>query len=389
MADRPEDRRCTDGSTGSPQRLAEGFISSETAKTGEIVLVRRSCAEVDDLQFGMAERQLFVYKIPFCSASVIFFYAGTFCIVVIGHWCTCTLKRNTYEPYISDVVIREIEATRDSVLQKKLVDHINAISPIVLQTDEEIEALTDLYMKTGFAAADSIRVYNDCSHVAIATVNEIRHIVSFNCKHLVNDKRIDAFNAINFQNGYELVIDITTPHRFLFDAEQENIWPTEKHLKKSGLGVKLLRKNCRVFRVKTGPDTLMKLLWQPAKNSALNAGFCLPAHAWKNPRRNNPACCSPQVRPPRCRARTAFNKRALPAQRLPWRWVALRQLIRLCKLAGYDDSPIRSSSLKTQRKTRAVSRCTEPVEVLRRLRAPPPNVCHRHTAMSRVLTAVL
>jgi predicted nucleic acid-binding protein len=134
-----------------------------------------------------------------------------------------TLSRNIYEPYISDVVIREIEATRDSVLQKKLVGHINAISPVVLQTDEEVEALTDMYMKTGFAAADSIRVYNDCSHVAIATVNEIRHIVSFNCKHLVNDKRIDAFNAINFQNGYELVIDITTPHRFIVDAGQENI----------------------------------------------------------------------------------------------------------------------------------------------------------------------
>ena len=132
-----------------------------------------------------------------------------------------TLGRNIYEAYISDVVIREIEATRDSVLQKKLVGHINAISPVVLQTDEEAETLTDMYMKTGFAAADSTRVYNDCSHVAIATVNEIRHIVSFNCKHLVNDKRIDAFNAINIQNGYELIIDITTPHRFLLDAGQE------------------------------------------------------------------------------------------------------------------------------------------------------------------------
>ena len=134
-----------------------------------------------------------------------------------------TLSRNIYESYISDIVIREIEATRDVALQKRLVEHINAISPIILQTDEEAKALTDLYMKTGFAAADSIRVYNDCGHVAIATVNEIRHIVSFNCKHLVNDKRIDAFNAINFQNGYELIIDITTPHRFLLDAEQENI----------------------------------------------------------------------------------------------------------------------------------------------------------------------
>jgi predicted nucleic acid-binding protein len=134
-----------------------------------------------------------------------------------------TLSRNIYEPYISDVVVREIEATKNLSLQKKLVAHINAISPAILQTDEEVENLTDMYMKSGFAAADSVRVYNDCSHVAIATINDIRHIVSFNCKHLVNDKRIDAFNAINLQNGYELIIDITTPHRFIVDAEQEKV----------------------------------------------------------------------------------------------------------------------------------------------------------------------
>lgn len=132
-----------------------------------------------------------------------------------------TLGRNIYEPYISDVVIREIEATRDKILQKRLVGHINAVSPAVLQTDEEVETLTDLYMKSEFATTDSIRVYNDCSHVAIATVNDIRHIVSFNCKHLVNDKRIDAFNAINFKNGYELIIDITTPHRFTLESGVE------------------------------------------------------------------------------------------------------------------------------------------------------------------------
>jgi predicted nucleic acid-binding protein len=133
------------------------------------------------------------------------------------------LNRNVYEAYISDVVIREIEATPDVALQKRLVEHINATNPLILQTDNEVETLTDMYMKSAFAKADSIRVYNDCAHVAIATVNEIRHVISFNCKHLVRDKRIDAFNAINFQNGYELIIDITTPHRFVLDTEQENI----------------------------------------------------------------------------------------------------------------------------------------------------------------------
>jgi hypothetical protein len=32
--------------------------------------------------------------------------------------------------------------------------------------------------------------------------------------------RIDVFNAINFQNGYDLVIDITMPHRFVVDYEK-------------------------------------------------------------------------------------------------------------------------------------------------------------------------
>jgi hypothetical protein len=76
-------------------------------------------------------------------------------------------------------------------------------------------------MSSEFVNTDSLRVYNDCSHVAVATVNGIRHIVSYNCKHLVNDRRIDGFNAINFKNGYDNVVDITTPHKFILSDEQE------------------------------------------------------------------------------------------------------------------------------------------------------------------------
>ena len=133
------------------------------------------------------------------------------------------LRQGVYVPYISDVVIQEIEATPDPVLQKKLVQHINAVDPIILAVNEDVEALTEMYMSNGFAATDSMRVYNDCSHVAIATINEIHHIISFNCKHLVNDRRIDTFNAINFKNGHELVIDISTPHRFILSDDLEEL----------------------------------------------------------------------------------------------------------------------------------------------------------------------
>jgi hypothetical protein len=69
-------------------------------------------------------------------------------------------------------------------------------------------------MAANFVGSNSLRVYNDCSHVAVATVNGIGHIVSFNCKHLVNDRRIDGFSASNFQVGYDSIIDIGAPEKF-------------------------------------------------------------------------------------------------------------------------------------------------------------------------------
>jgi predicted nucleic acid-binding protein len=125
-----------------------------------------------------------------------------------------TLKTGQYEPYISAVVVDEIAATPDESNRKRLLKHIDAVQPGVLEFEQEAVALTEKYMAAGFIQSDSLRVYNDCSHVAIATVNGITHLVSFNCKHLVNDRRIDGFNAINFQNGYDHVVDICTPEKF-------------------------------------------------------------------------------------------------------------------------------------------------------------------------------
>jgi predicted nucleic acid-binding protein len=125
-----------------------------------------------------------------------------------------TLKAGEYEPYISAVVLDEIAETPGEGKRKKLLGHIQVVQPAVLEFNQEAEALTEKYMAADFIQSDALRVYNDCSHVAIATVNGIKHIVSFNCKHLVNDRRIDGFNAVNFQYGYDHVVDICTPEKF-------------------------------------------------------------------------------------------------------------------------------------------------------------------------------
>jgi predicted nucleic acid-binding protein len=132
-----------------------------------------------------------------------------------------TLEAGNYEAYISNVVIDEILATKDLKHQKKLTAHINKVQPVVLEFNNEAETLTKCYIETEFGGKVCQSTYRDCSHVAIATVHDIKHLISFNCKHLVNDRRIDGFNAINIQNGYDHLVDITTPHKFLLVSKED------------------------------------------------------------------------------------------------------------------------------------------------------------------------
>jgi len=126
-----------------------------------------------------------------------------------------TLVQGHYEAYISDVVIEELSMTTDNKLREKLMGHIKAVEPFILEFDDEAKELTKKYMAADFIVSSAPKVYNDSSHVAIATVYGISHIVSYNFRHLVKDRRIDGFNGVNMLSGYEHAIDITTPDRFI------------------------------------------------------------------------------------------------------------------------------------------------------------------------------
>lgn len=55
---------------------------------------------------------------------------------------------------------------------------------------------------------------NDAYHIAIASVNRLDCLVSWNFKHIDNFDKIKLFNFINLKLGYPL-IDIRTPLEFL------------------------------------------------------------------------------------------------------------------------------------------------------------------------------
>jgi len=59
---------------------------------------------------------------------------------------------------------------------------------------------------------------DDCLHIALAIINKIDILVSWNFKHIVYVKRIRCYNAINIKNGY-YVLEIRSPKE-LIDYEK-------------------------------------------------------------------------------------------------------------------------------------------------------------------------
>ena len=80
-----------------------------------------------------------------------------------------------------------------------------------LDLDDECKKLAEAYIIERVLGQASL---NDAFHIAIASVNRLDCLVSWNFKHIVNFDKIKLFNSINLKLGYPL-IDIRTPLEFL------------------------------------------------------------------------------------------------------------------------------------------------------------------------------
>ncbi len=112
--------------------------------------------------------------------------------------------RKQYKFYVSGVVIREIEKA-PSEKKKLLMDTLHNIE--VIEFTEEAEQLAQKYLSKGALPKKS---EEDARHVAIATVNNMDAVVSWNFKHLVNLRRIKSVNLVNEEMGYKH-IEIISP----------------------------------------------------------------------------------------------------------------------------------------------------------------------------------
>jgi hypothetical protein len=101
---------------------------------------------------------------------------------------------------ISDLLDIELERAPESV-KNLLYEYPDDVFERVSLTVEAKE-LGELYVKENVVGPTSIE---DCYHIAIATINNVDVLASWNFKHIVNFTRIKGYNAVNLKNGYNLL----------------------------------------------------------------------------------------------------------------------------------------------------------------------------------------
>jgi len=62
--------------------------------------------------------------------------------------------------------------------------------------------------------------FDDCVHIAAATINKVDILVSWNFKHIVNVYRIRGYNSINVRSNYQS-LEIRSPKEII-EYEDEN-----------------------------------------------------------------------------------------------------------------------------------------------------------------------
>ena len=117
------------------------------------------------------------------------------------------IKSGDYELYISNVVLREIEQANE-LLKNKLITLVNSFNPVLLMHDLVAERLAFEYINDEVLTVKSI---GDCRHAAIATVNGLDVLLSWNMKHLANYNRMRKINEVNSKNGYYKQLQLLTP----------------------------------------------------------------------------------------------------------------------------------------------------------------------------------
>ncbi len=114
-----------------------------------------------------------------------------------------------YDVYISELTIAEIESTPDQSLKNKMKQIIKDFS--VLEINESVEELAKECVNYG-AVPESYQ--EDAYHIAVAILNEMDYLISWNFRHIVRRITKDIVRMISTLRNLKQV-EIAAPGELL------------------------------------------------------------------------------------------------------------------------------------------------------------------------------
>jgi hypothetical protein len=110
---------------------------------------------------------------------------------------TMTLRRRRRACRCRELVILEASRGHEEAAQKRLalLDGIELLR-ITEEVTQLAQALVEGRAIPEVAAADAV-------HVAVAAVNGIHYLLTWNCKHIANAERFEAIQAVCLDTGYQ------------------------------------------------------------------------------------------------------------------------------------------------------------------------------------------
>ena len=103
------------------------------------------------------------------------------------------LKISPDSLYVSELVLAELNRA-EPALRDKLLAAVAQLPVEILPISAKGEKLAERYVADGVIPA---RYRDDALHVALAVLNHLDVVVTWNMKHLANVRRIEGINRIN------------------------------------------------------------------------------------------------------------------------------------------------------------------------------------------------
>jgi hypothetical protein len=122
-------------------------------------------------------------------------------------------RRGSKTAVISDVTRRELEGAPKNIKEVLLSLPERSVENVFLS--DEAEQLASHYLKNGVVGKKHVI---DAQHIAIASVERVDVLVSWNFQQIVNLDRIHAFNAVNLMLGYP-ILEIRSPRETVYEKE--------------------------------------------------------------------------------------------------------------------------------------------------------------------------